>query len=67
MMKRLALASFALCVTATIALAQPPAPGKYDPAVEASYGGVITGVVSVVRPMARSACISISRRRPAPA
>ena len=50
MMKRLALASFALCVTATIALAQPPAPGKYDPAVEASYAGVITGVVSVVSP-----------------
>jgi hypothetical protein len=38
MMKRLALASFALCMTATIALAQPPAPGKYDRAVEASYG-----------------------------
>ena len=50
MMNRLALASFALCITATIALAQPPAPGKYDPAVEASYGGVITGVVSVVAP-----------------
>ena len=50
MMKHFALASFALCVTATIALAQPPAPGKYDPAVEASYGGVITGVVSVVAP-----------------
>ena len=50
MMKRLALASFALCMTATIALAQPSAPGKYDRAVEASYGGVITGVVSVVAP-----------------
>ena len=50
MTKHLALASFALCVTATIALAQPPAPGKYDPAVEASYGGVITGVVSVAAP-----------------
>jgi hypothetical protein len=50
MMKRLALASFVLCVTATIAAAQPPAPGKYDPAVEASYGGVITQVVSVASP-----------------
>jgi hypothetical protein len=50
MMKRLALASFALCVTATIALAQPPASGKYDLAVEASYGGVITSVISVTGP-----------------
>lgn len=50
MMKRLALASIALCVTAAIALAQPPAPGKYDPAVEASYGGVITTVISVTGP-----------------
>ncbi len=50
MIKHLALASFALCLTATIALAQPPAPGKYDPAVEGSYGGIITQVVSVAGP-----------------
>ena len=47
MMKRLALSSFALFVTATIATAQPPAPGHYDPAVEATYAGVVTGVVSI--------------------
>lgn len=50
MLKRLALSSFALCVTATIAFAQPPAAGKYDPAVEASYAGVITQVISVAGP-----------------
>ena len=60
MMKHLALASFALCVTATIALAQPPAPGKYDPAVEASYAGVITGVGSVEKALA-SQCVCFAR------
>ena len=50
MMKRLALLSFVLCVTATLASAQAPAPGQYNPAVEATYAGVITGVVSVAGP-----------------
>jgi hypothetical protein len=47
MMKRLALSSFALLFTAAIAAAQAPAPGHYDPAVEATYAGVVTGVVSI--------------------
>lgn len=47
MVKRLVLSSFVLSCVATLASAQPPAAGRYDAAVEASYGGVVTSVVSV--------------------
>jgi hypothetical protein len=50
MTARLALSSFALSLVATIAAAQAPPAGRYDPTVEASYGGVILGVVSVAGP-----------------
>ena len=50
MMRSLALSSFVLGVVATISAAKPPAPGRYDPSVEASYGGVVAGVVSVAGP-----------------
>jgi hypothetical protein len=50
MTARLALSSFALSLVATIAAAQAPPAGRYDPAVEASYAGVIVGVVSVAGP-----------------
>lgn len=50
MMQRLALSSFVLSLVATIAAAQPPAAGRYDPKVEASYAGVITGVISAPGP-----------------
>jgi hypothetical protein len=50
MITRLALSSLVLGLTATVATAQPPAPGKYDPAIEASYAGVVTQVVSVTGP-----------------
>ena len=50
MTARLALSSFALSLVATIAAAQAPPAGRYDPSVEASYGGVIIGVVSVAGP-----------------
>jgi len=52
MMKSLTLSLFVLGlgVIATTAAAQPPEPGRYDPRVEASYGGVVTSVVSVVGP-----------------
>ena len=50
MMRSLALSVVILGSVATIAAAQPPEPGRYDPRVEASYGGVVTSVVSVVGP-----------------
>ncbi len=52
MMKRLALSFLVLGIVATTAAAQQPAkaPGHYDPDAEASFGGVITGVVSVAGP-----------------
>jgi hypothetical protein len=50
MTARLALSSFALSLVATIAAAQAPPAGRYDPSVESSYGGVIIGVVSVAGP-----------------
>ena len=50
MTARLALSSFALSLVATIAAAQAPPAARYDPTVEASYGGVIIGVVSVAGP-----------------
>jgi len=50
MMKRLSLSLLGLGLVAAAAAAQPPAPGKYNPATEASYAGVITGVVSVAAP-----------------
>lgn len=53
MMKYLVLSVFILGAVATTAAAQPPDPGRYDPKVEASYGGVITEVVSVAGPDGR--------------
>ena len=50
MMRSLALSVVILGSVATIAAAQPPEPGRYDPRVEASYGGVVTSVISVVGP-----------------
>jgi hypothetical protein len=50
MTARLALSSFALSLVATIAAAQAPPAGRYDPSVQVSYGGVIIGVVSVAGP-----------------
>ena len=50
MIKHLALSSFVLSLVATIAAAQAPPAGRYDPAVEASYGGVVTSVISVAGP-----------------
>jgi hypothetical protein len=50
MMKRLALLSFVLSLVATVAAAQAPPTGRYDANVEASYGGVVTSVVSVAAP-----------------
>ena len=50
MMKRLALSSFVLSLVATIAAAQPPGAGRYDPKMEASYAGVVTSVISVAGP-----------------
>ena len=50
MMRSLALSLLVLGVVATTSTAQPPAPGRYDPSVEASYGGVVTNVVSVAGP-----------------
>jgi hypothetical protein len=50
MTARFALSSFALSLVATIAAAQAPPAGRYDPTVEAAYGGVIVGVVSVAGP-----------------
>jgi hypothetical protein len=50
MMKQLVLSSFVLSLVATVAAAQAPPAGRYDPNVEASYGGVITSVISVAGP-----------------
>jgi hypothetical protein len=50
MMKQLALSFVVFGAIASTAAAQAPAPGKYDPAVEASYGGVVAAVVSVAGP-----------------
>ena len=50
MVKRLALSSFVLSLVASLAAAQPPAPARYNPDVEATYAGVVTGVVSVAGP-----------------
>jgi hypothetical protein len=50
MVTRLALSSFALSLAATIAAAQPPATGRYNPNSEATYAGVITSVISVAGP-----------------
>ena len=47
MMRSLALSVVILGSVATIAAAQPPDPGRYNPKVEASYGGVVTDVASV--------------------
>ena len=46
MTTRIAFASFVLGLFASAAAAQPPSHG-YDPKAEQTYGGVITGVVSV--------------------
>jgi len=50
MMKNFALSLFVLGAVATISAIQPPPAGKYDPANEATFGGVVTGVVSVTGP-----------------
>ena len=50
MMRSLALSLLVLGVVATTSAAQPPAPGQYDPSVEASYGGVVSSVISVTGP-----------------
>ncbi len=50
MIKQLALSSFVLSLVATVAAAQAPPAGRYDANVEASYGGVVTSVVSVAAP-----------------
>ena len=50
MMKHLALSSFVLSLAATIAAAQAPPSGRYDPNVEATYAGVVTGVISFAGP-----------------
>lgn len=50
MMKRLALSFLVLGIVSTTAAAQVPPPGRYDPAVEASYGGIVTSVISVAGP-----------------
>jgi len=47
MVKRLALSSFVLSLVASLAAAQPPASGRYNPDVEATYTGVVAQVVSV--------------------
>jgi hypothetical protein len=50
MMRNVALSLLVLGVVATTSAAQPSdaAAGRYDPSVEASYGGVVTSVISVV-------------------
>jgi hypothetical protein len=50
MVTRLALSSFVLSLVASLAAAQPPAPGRYNPAVETTYAGVVFEVVSVAGP-----------------
>jgi len=50
MVKRLALSSFVLSLVASLAAAQPPAQGHYNPAAEATYTGVVAQVVSVAGP-----------------
>jgi hypothetical protein len=51
MIRRLALSLLVLGVAATAAAQSPgTAPGRYDPAKEVSYTGIITGVVSVAGP-----------------
>jgi hypothetical protein len=52
MMKHVLLSLLVLAGAATIASAQSKsaAPTHYDPAVEASYEGVVTGVISVTGP-----------------
>jgi hypothetical protein len=52
MMRSLALSLLVLGVVATTSAAQPSgtAPGRYDPNVEASYSGIVTGVISVTGP-----------------
>jgi hypothetical protein len=48
MMKHLALSLLVLGATAASASAQTgKAPGRYDPAAEQTYGGVVTSVISV--------------------
>ena len=50
MTKHVLLSSFVISLVAATAAAQPPAQGRYDPKVEATYAGVIAGVISVVGP-----------------
>jgi hypothetical protein len=52
MTKRLSLSILALVFAASSAAAQTPATASahYDPGTEASYGGVVTGVVSIAGP-----------------
>lgn len=50
MMRNLALSLFVLGAAATISAIQPPPAGKYDPANEATFGGVVATVVSVAGP-----------------
>ncbi len=48
MMKNLALSLLVLAATAAASSAQTgKAPGRYDPAAEHTYGGVVTSVISV--------------------
>jgi len=50
MVKRLVLSAFVFSCVAALASAQPPAAGRYDAAVETTYGGVVTTVVSAAGP-----------------
>lgn len=50
MVTRLTLSTFVLSLVASLAAAQPPAAGRYNPNIEATYAGVVTAVVSVAGP-----------------
>ena len=47
MMKNLALSLLVLGATAAASSAQTATAGRYDPATERTYGGVVTSVISV--------------------